>query len=397
MRKIFTITANEMRGINRSAILELVRREGRISRTEIAEHLKVSLPTVMRIVDELIEEELLRPSGEKTWSGGRRREMLEFNSAGHLVIGVDLGGTKIYGAVSDLAGNILHEVHVQQHTTRDEESCDMLVDILDRLHKTTQGCGARLRGIGVGVPGVVQPDSGIVTLAPALNWYDFPLRQRLQDRFNVPVEIENDVNLAALGELWFGAGNETDSLVLIAVGTGIGAGVVINSIVYSGAHQMAGEIGYLLPDRAQLGDHRFTFGAFEQLASGTGIAERARSLLAGQRTGQELAALTAEEVFSAARRGEPWAAVVVSETVDYLAQALAAIQLILDPELILFGGGVSASADLLIEPILQRLDGSIPILPNLQVSRLGYRAGVMGSVVKLLRITANYYRVEKFN
>lgn len=396
MRKIFTITSNDMRRINRSAVLELVRREVRISRSEIAQRLDVSLPTVMRIVEALIEEDLLRPSGEKSWTGGRRRDLLEFNSAGHVVIGVDLGGTKLYGAVSDLAGNILHEIHVQQHTTQDEESYAMLVDILDQLHMVAASSGARLLGMGIGVPGVVIPDSGVVKLAPALNWYNFPLRQRLSEHFAMPVEIENDVNLSALGELWFGKGIEADSLVLIAVGTGIGAGVVMNSIVYTGSHHMAGEVGYLLPDPRSIGSYGDTFGAFEQIASGTGIARRGREKLAGQRPGLELAGLSAEDVFSAARRGEEWAQCVVSETVSYMAQAIAAIQLILDPELILLGGGVAASSDLLINPVMQRLNGSIPIQPNLQVSTLGYRAGVMGSVVKLLRITANYYRVEKF-
>src|SRR5512143_349963 len=110
MRRSYTITAADMRRINRSAILEIVRRESPISRTLIAEKLNVSLPTVMRIVDELIEEGLVRPEGSKEWSGGRRRSLLEFNAEGHVVIGIDLGGTKIFGAIADLGGNILHEV-----------------------------------------------------------------------------------------------------------------------------------------------------------------------------------------------------------------------------------------------------------------------------------------------
>ncbi|HSV85834.1 MAG TPA: ROK family transcriptional regulator [Levilinea sp.] len=397
MRKIYTITANDMRGINRSAIIELARRAGRISRTEIAARLNVSLPTVMRIVDELLEEELLRPTGDKSWSGGRKREVLEFNASGHVVIGVDLGGTKVYGAVSDLGGNILNEIHVPQHNTREEESFHMLVNMIKQLQQAAAGSGAHLMGIGIGVPGVIIPESGRMMLAPALNWTGFPLRERLQAHFDIPVDIENDVRLAALGESWFGAGSEADSLVLIAIGTGIGSGIVVNSIVFPGANNIAGEIGYLLPDRTHLGKRYDQFGAFEQCASGTGITERARRLLDGLRSQEELSSLSAVDVFSAARRGENWAQRVVSETVDYLAQAIASIQLILDPELIVLGGGVSASADLLVEPILARLAGAIPTQPNVRVSHLGYRAGVMGSVVKLLQITANYYRVEKYD
>ena len=105
-----TITASDMRDINRSAILEIIRRESPISRTAIAERLDVSLPTVMRIVDDLIEEGFVRPQGGTEWSGGRRRPLLEFNAGGHVVLGVDMGGTKMYGAISDLGGNVLDEV-----------------------------------------------------------------------------------------------------------------------------------------------------------------------------------------------------------------------------------------------------------------------------------------------
>ncbi|MEN4042267.1 MAG: ROK family transcriptional regulator [Anaerolineaceae bacterium] len=396
MRKIFTITANDMRGINRSAIIELARRAGRISRTEIAARLNISLPTVMRIVDELLAEKLLRITGDKSFSGGRKREILEFNAAAHVVIGVDLGGTKLYGAVSDLGGKILSEIHIAPHHTREEDSFALLVNALEQLRQTAIDSGLHLMGVGIGVTGVIAPETGCVTLAPALNWTGFPLRQRLQAHFAIPIEIENDVRMAALGESWFGAGREAESLVLIAVGTGIGSGIVVNSIVYPGANNIAGEIGYLLPDLTHLARNYDQFGAFEQLASGTGIAQRARQALSGQRATKELADLSAVDVFAAARQGESWAQAVVAETVDYLAQAIAAVQLILDPELILLGGGVSAAADLLIEPILQRLKGAIPTQPNIRVAQLGYRAGVMGSVVRLLQVTANYYRVEKF-
>ena len=117
-----TITASAMRDINRSAILEIIRRESPISRTAIAERLDVSLPTVMRIVDDLIDEGFVRLQGGTEWSGGRRRPLLEFNADGHVVLGVDMGGTKIYGALSDLGGNILDEVNIGRHGTSGEES-----------------------------------------------------------------------------------------------------------------------------------------------------------------------------------------------------------------------------------------------------------------------------------
>lgn len=391
-----TITATEMRAINRSAILELIRSSGPMSRSEISLRLGVSLPTVMRSVDDLIEEDLVRPTETKEWTGGRKRSMVEFNGSSHLVIGLDLGGTKLYGAVVDLTGRILHETTIAHHQTRAEESFQLICGLIDDLLAFTRGTGLKLRGIGVGVPGVTNQESGLVELAPSLDWMSFPLRQRLTDRYATSIVVENDVNLAAAGEVWFGPDINVQNLVLIAIGTGIGAGIVINGSVFPGSHHMAGEIGYLIPDRSAFGQTYPGFGALEMRASGTGIATRARLALKGCREQASLDALTAEDVFSAARRGEAWALPILDETVDALAQTIAAINQFFDPDLILLGGGVSRSADLLVEPILNRLRGVIPRLPRLEVSSLGYRATVLGSIVQLLRMTTHYYSLQRY-
>jgi glucokinase len=400
-RIIRTITATEMRAINRSAILELIRSNGPISRSQIAAELRVSLPTVMRIVDGLQVEGLVKPTGQKEWSGGRRRSLIEFNGAEHLIAGIDLGGTKVYGAVANLNGEILYETRFAHHQSQAEQSFQLLCQVIDDLLQFAGRPGTwettrPVRGIGIGVPGVMDQEAGAVRFAPSLGWHDFPLRGRLAERFALPAVLENDVNLAALGELCFGVEGAGDNLVLIAIGTGIGAGIVVNGLVYPGAHHLAGEIGYLIPDRSFLDRQYPGFGALEQLASGPGIAERARLLLKDQWPPEQLQALTGEQVFAAARQQAPWAEAVLRETVDYLAQAVASITLVFDPDVILLGGGVSRSADLLIEPILRRLDGVIPALPRLEASRLGYRAGVYGALVQLLRITSNYYRLQKY-
>lgn len=395
-RNIQTITGAEMREINRSSILEMVRSNSPISRTQIAEDLQVSLPTVMRIVDELMEEGLIIEDGEKEWSGGRKRKRLIFNGAQHLVIGIDLGGTKIFGAVADYNGTILHEIRVDHHDTQAEESLELLCAIIDQLLTFSESTGLPVRGIGIGVPGVVQPNTGIVSIAPALDWKDFPLKSQLEARYAYPIAIDNDVNLAALGEMWFGSHEDEKNLILLTIGTGIGAGIIINGAVFGGAHNMAGEVGYFLPDRSHLGQKFPGFGALELLASGNGIANRARQALIGTRSPEALEALTAYDVFDAARQKETWAIAVLDETVEYLAQLIAAISTIFDPDVILLGGGVSRSADLLIEPICSKLEGTLLRVPKIRASHLGYRAAVMGAIIRLLRMTANYYLLQKF-
>jgi len=392
-----TITSSDMRDINRSAILEIIRRESPISRTAISERLHVSLPTVMRIVEELIEDGFVRPQGSSEWSGGRRRPLLEFNAGGYLVLGVDMGGTKMYGALSDLGGNILDEVNISRHGTSGEDSFNYLTTLIDRLLASPRIEGRKVRGIGVGAPGVTYHKEGIVTWAYTLHWDHFPLKARLSERYSLPITVDNDVNLAALGELWFGAGQNVQDMVLITLGTGIGAGVIIDGALYRGFKEASGEIGNMLPGREFLGKNFLEFGALETVASGTGIAHRARELLQSQRSQEELQELTAEEVFEKARRQETWARQIIDETADYLAIAIANLVASFDPEMVVLGGGVSQSADLLIDPILARLKEAIPNPPRLVVSNLGFQATVMGAITNVLHNTSNFYVVHKLS
>ncbi len=393
----FTITASEMRGINRSAILEIIRRESPISRTLIAQKLNVSLATVMRIVDELIDDELVRLEGTTEWTGGRRRSLLEFNSEGQVVIGIDMGGTKMFGAVSDLGGKILEEIELSRHGTSGELTYQRLVELIEALLSSRTINGRRVRGIGVGVPAVTLHKEGIVVWSPSLKWRDYPLKAKLADHFHYPITVDNDVNLAVLGEQWFGAGQNCRNIVLIAIGTGIGAGVVIDGALYRGSNEASGEIGYLMPGREFLGKRYEDFGALETVASGTGIALRAREALKGDARSSDLENLISEDVFEAARRGETWAKAIIAETVDYLAIAIASIETYFDPDVIILGGGVSRSSDLLLNPILNRIEGTIPNLPRLVVSPLDRRAAVMGAITTILHNTSDFYVVRKLS
>ncbi len=391
-----TITATEMRGINRSAVLDLIRREGPIARTAIAKSLQVSLMTVIRIVEELTAEDLIRQTGQKEWSGGRKRPLLEFNAEGHLVIGVDMNETRLYGVVADLAGNILNEASLLQDPPGNIRY-EPLVTIIDQLLQAALETGKHIRGIGIGAPGITYYEDGQVQWAPTLEWRNFPVKEKLSERFGLPVILDNDVNLSALGEMWFGVGQKCTNLVLMIVGSGIGAGVIIDGAVYRGSHLTAGEIGFLLPDRTHLGVRREGIGALESLASGASIAARAREVLQASLPPEKLVALSAEDVFNAFRRGEEWSRPIIADTVDYLAQTVAALTVCYDPEMIVLSGGVAKSADLLIEPIYQRIEGVIPIRPQLVASNLGQRAAVLGTVIETLYNTADFYMVRKLS
>ncbi len=379
-----------MRSINRSAVLHLIREEGPIARAEIARRLQMSLPTVLRIAEQLQQDDLVRKTGGRTTTGGRPGVLLEFMGDASVVLGVDMGGAKLFGTVADLNGHV-HCERFALHPLGSSAAGHLatLIEFCNELIAAAQATGLRIRGAGVGVPGMVAVPDGVVQWAPSLQWRDLPLQAILQERLGLPVFVENDLNLMALGELSFGAGQGARNLVAVAIGTGIGAGIVINGALYRGAHQAAGEIGYLPPSVAALGVHYAGFGALESLASGEGIAERARRQVQQARLPLDPAALTAETVFAAARRGEAWAQAVVAETVDYLSLGLAAICALLDPEIIVLGGGVALSADLLLDPIRRRLEGVIPVVPPIVASPLKRRAAAVGAVMLVLNATSD--------
>jgi len=151
----------------------------------------------MRVVDELIAVDFVRPQGSTEWSGGRRRSLLEFNADGYVVLGIDMGGPRMYGAIANLGGRILEEVNLNsQKPVGDDETFDRLVGLIEKLMSSPTLQGRRIRGIGIGVPGVTLHQDGIVKWAYAYTWRDFPLKQKLNGHFNLPIIVDNDVNLS---------------------------------------------------------------------------------------------------------------------------------------------------------------------------------------------------------
>jgi predicted NBD/HSP70 family sugar kinase len=376
-----------IRRLNFSAVLDLIRERSPLSRSEIARQLNISIPTVMRIVDSLFAEGLVRWTGDAETSGGRPRNLLELDSEGSAVVGIDLSGAEMYGTVADLGGHVQAEITRPWKAENPGQGVEQVFEWIAELLDCPRPAGQRVRGIGVGAPGVTLVKPGVVTWAPSLGWRDLPLKALLEERFGLPVVVENDVNLAALGEYGYGAARGASSAVCIAIGTGLGAGIILDRKIYRGFNQSAGELGYIPPDLSALGRHYEGFGALESLASAGGIELRAQALLDGLRP-------PAVEVFDAARRGEGWAVQVVEQTVDYLAFATAAVCVTLDPEVVVLGGSLSEYLKDLVKPIREKLDGVIPMPPNLVASNLGSRAIVLGAILLVLDTTTEHVVVN---
>jgi glucokinase-like ROK family protein len=389
-----TIAQAEMRNINRSAVLEYLRLVKTASRTELAEQLRISLPSIVRIIDQLITSGLVRATGQKVLGRGRGRDLLELNVDENMVVGIDLGGSHISGALVNLGGKILQEFQDSTIGGNGEENYRKLAAFLRTVLEQSRKQASRIRGIAIGVPGILDSRMGAVRLAPGLEWNDFPLQRSLQEITELPVILENDVNLACLGEQWFGAGKGVRDLVMISIGTGIGAGIILDGKLHRGHNEASGEIGYILPGIRFLNNQYPGFGALESVASGKGIAEQAAKKWSAFYGAGKPPKMEAADVFQAAQERQAWAVQVVTETVDYLSLALANVIVCLDPELVILGGGVAGSAGMLIEPIRKRLTGVIPRLPRIEEALLNDKAAILGAVVRVFQIFTDYSVVQ---
>ncbi len=393
--------------LNQSAILDLIRNQGPISRVEVAKQLRLSAATVTRIVQKLLDENLVVEVAQGSSITGRKPILLQLNYKASFIIGVDQGGTKIAGAVADLEGELLARQRALSSEAGNSKASnlDRLLTVIEELLSASRAAigetQSRIRGIGIGVAGVVRGD-GTVVWAPALGWRDLPLEQIVRERFGIPTFVENDVNLAALGELWFGAGKGLRNLICVSIGTGIGAALIVDGRLYRGRTNSAGEIGYVITDRSQLGRTFDGFGPLESLAAASAVAERARALLADGRPSQmrslvhgDLSLLTAEEVCQAARQSDQVAQQIVSDTADALAIGLSNAINLFDPDIVILNGGLLRSSDLFIDRIHGLLRGTVPDLPPIVVSPLGEDAALKGAIAYAIHATDEFVFVTE--
>jgi predicted NBD/HSP70 family sugar kinase len=386
-----------LRKVNQSAVLEVLREEGPLSRSDLARRLQLSPPTITRIIADLLEAGIVREQSVGDSTGGRRPTLLEFNTRASLVIGVYIGQS-ITGALADLHGNILARRAVG--ALPGEAGVAKLLDVIGELQAEAAALALPVRGVGIGAPSVVRYPEGVVVLSPSLGWRNLPLKATLEARLGLPVFVENEVNLIALGESWRGAGQGIANLVCLSLGAGIGAGIIIDGRLYRGFHHAAGEVGYIIPGEQYLGRVYDPYGCLEGLAGTEGIVQRARaalqagapSVLGGSNGHPDF--FSAESVLHAARAGDPVAARVVDETVTILSIAVANLACTLDPERIVISGELAAFGDLFIEPIRARLQGALPVVPDIVLSELKIDAPILGAVVTVLRETSGALTVQ---
>lgn len=373
-----------LKELNASVLLEAIRREGPVSRPELAKSTSLSLPTVNARVRRLLKAGYIREEGETESHGGRRARLLNFNSRYGYVLGIDVGGHQVSIALADLAGEIisfkrrpLGELVNGERIL--EEAWKAVREVLGEREVDIHD----VMSVGVSTPGLVDPETGHVAFAPNIpGWSELDPARHFEELIGKRTVMENNVNAAAEGEHWRGAARGADNALFVAVGTGVGAGIIIEGRLYRGWQGAAGEIG-LQRDFHDEEPLDGKFGPFEQQASGLGIARRYRQLV-----GASVGRVTARTVFEAAARGDELAKRVVEETTSLLAGGLVNTCAAMAPEVVVLGGAVARVGEILARPIRHRLQNSLPVPPRLVLSELGDRASVVG-VVRLALEDAN--------
>ncbi|MFC0296959.1 ROK family glucokinase [Geobacillus jurassicus] len=302
------------------------------------------------------------------------------------LVGIDLGGTTIKMAFVTTEGDIVHKWEIPTNNANRGEH--IVADIARSLDGTLAQLGGekgRLLAVGIGAPGPVEEETGMLYETVNIGWTNYPLKQLLEEATGLPVAVDNDANLAALGEMWKGAGGGARHLLFVTLGTGVGGGVIANGAIVRGTNGAGGEIGHMtmIHDGGARCNCGKT-GCLETIASATGIVRIANEKLAADARPSALHSgdVTAKAVFDAAKAGDALALEVVDEATYYLGWALANAANVTNPEKIVIGGGVSKAGDMLVERTAAHFRrfafSRVAARAEIVLAKLGNDAGVIG-------------------
>jgi len=379
---------------NKRLVLKTIYDQGPISRADIARTTHLARTTVSSVVARLIEEGLVAVVGQRSLDRGKPAVLLSTVDNVRRIVGVDLGGREIQGVIADLRGAVIRRIQSPLAGLEGEAALEQLYHLIDALIAKDR---ESILGIGLGVPGVVDVRQGVVRQSGRLDWWDLPLKKCLEDRYNLPVHIANDSHVAAFGEYTFGNGQDVSNLVLITVGMGVSAGIVLDGRLHFGDSFGAGEIGHITVVRGE--DARLCFcgrrGCLETVVNENALIEQARDI-ARQHPDSKLylfvdspeAITEVEVVLKAFEAGDRYLAQVVEQTGRYLGDLAASITSILNVEHIVLSGSIARFGTPLLTEIQHECEKSIhPMLASrikIKPSSLGQDIVSKGAVAMVL-------------
>ncbi|WP_264990275.1 ROK family transcriptional regulator [Lysinibacillus piscis] len=377
-----------MKSVNRMIVLNMIRKKSPISRAQIAQETQLTPPTVSSIVKELIESELVKETQLGESQGGRKPTLLTINHLRFYVIGVDAGPSHIKTMISDLQGNIINKRQSKSIISMNEEEFlgALKEEIREIIHEAS--IGIEFIGIGVAMHGAVDVETGIGLFAPNLGWRNIPIKDSLELEFGISVKVENDARAMAMGEYWFGEYDDTESLVTLNIGRGVGAGIIINGQLFYGAQSVAGEIGHMTIDLngelCECGNR----GCLQTLTTGDAIAKRAKEAMSAKMLNELKGDLSGAKVYELAKEGNEVAIQVLWETGKIIGIGIINLVHLLNPDKIIIGGGVSKASEFIMPGIKATIQerGLTQQVKDTEVieSKLGSYSTIKGAVAVVL-------------
>lgn len=330
-----------LKEINCNLVLNLIKSRGPISRTEIARLSGLSLATVSGITADFIASGLVCEMDEGESTGGRRPVLLRLNHQAGYVVGAKLMERAIASAVTELDATVVHHRVIPLNGACDPAAVQqVLIQAISQTIAASKVKQERVLGIGIGMAGVVDGQAGVCRYSPFFGWRDVALASPIAAQFGLPVYLENDVNTLTIAEQWFGYGHGVDHFIVVTVGRGIGAGLVVNGQFYRGQLGGAGEVGHItLQEDGPLCDCGKR-GCLEALAADPAVVRQARAAIAlGEKTAlAEVEPLTLEAIVAAAEAGDALARRLLADSGRWLGVGIATLVNILNPQLIIVGG-----------------------------------------------------------
>lgn len=343
-----------MKSVNKTLILNKIRMNEPISRAEIAKQTDLTPPTVSSIVKELMDQGIVMESTLGKSTGGRKPKMLHINNDAFYIVGVDAGSNDVDCIITNLAGQILYRTkrNLPENLTNDE----FISIVKDCIHTAIESTSVKekITGIGVAMHGAVDIETG--TGLNATNWHltNIPIKEELEKEFDLDVKVENDARAMALGESWFGNHGKVNNMIVINLGRGVGAGLIVDGKLYHGLHNIAGEVGHMTIDINGLECQCGNRGCLYTFVSGPAIALRANQKLSKEN--KEIKDLTGEQVYEMAMNGDQAMIDILRETGMFLGIGLTNLIHIINPELILIGGGVSRAHEFILPTVKETIE-----------------------------------------
>lgn len=368
-----------LRVMNERLLLDRLRETGPASRVELARITGLSKPTVSAALAGLVDAGLAQHVGEVAGRPGPVTSLYDMNAGAAYVLGIDVGREWIRVAVADLRGDFLAR---RDGRNSARTAAELVRRVRTLAHQAVAEAGVDWQSITcavIGSPGVFDPVLGLVEFAPNLpGWGQPGLVDRLRNALDVPVALENDVNLAAVGEHAYGQGKGKDHFVLVSIGTGVGMGIVIDGRLYTGSRGAAGEISYVPSAEAD------SAASDEVLAHGPTETAVAAPVIARAAQAAGLKLTTAKEVFAAAAAGHAAALAVVEAEGRRIGGLVVAVAAMLDPEVVVLSGGVGRNVELLGEAMSARIAELGPLRPSIVASALGESGVLYGAIARAL-------------